>query len=309
MLVPQPRSTIGTAKSGKPMDERKPDGAFEALCRQWDGVRVGFDEFSRHVAELGIAGTLPRYAGSVYVCCACALNRPGARRALERRHAADLDAALVGLRSPALRQELSRRARQALFDAEPPLVASYSGQVPLGAWLRVCVLRIVQAEARHAARRTSGSEVAELEADRVVEWLGPSAVAVGRDASRSSRFGALVMGALAGLPARDLTLLRLHLAHGMSLGALTRACGLQRSELVARLERCRVHLLGRVETFATQAGEAGPNAGLGALPAGELARTETRSREPLVTQVLASAASSGVRRAARALDADIGARG
>jgi hypothetical protein len=291
------------------MDERKGIDGFEALRQQWPGVSLGYDELCRHLthlaAQLGAAEPMPRYLADVYICCACMLKRPGARLALEGRCAADLGALLAGTPGSTRQRELSTRVRHMLFEADPPLVASYSGRAPFGPWLRVCVLRMLRAEERRAAH---GSSTTERDVARVVEWLGAAALPPGAPSSRVSRLERLLAGVLAGFALPDLTLLRLHLAHGMRFADLARAHGVPEAALAARFEGYRAHLLGQLDSLAKD-----PRAAAPCVVADSASNRETWQqagwREGRVERGLSSAATSGVRRSARDLNADVGARG
>ncbi|MEO8179034.1 MAG: hypothetical protein ABI895_09395 [Deltaproteobacteria bacterium] len=218
--------------------------AFVTASERWPSIRVSELELELHLERLGAGEEPPIHAAEVYVCCACALGRPEARLALVSRHGDDLEALVTHLAGPRDLPTVLEDIQHQLFDAAPPLVADYSGRVPLASWLRVTALR--RFIASHRAR-TLDSGAPELPGERDVTefclWLdvGPSDAALG--AGSLQRWELALTDALDALPQRDRTLLRLHVLYGVSIAALSKAYQLSKSSLRERISEYRERLL------------------------------------------------------------------
>lgn len=196
--------------------------AMEAAGRAaHDGVAYRAEEFARDLGRLRLDGdpveALPAlHAADLFLALACARGDARALALFETRHLAPL-AARLGTDG----SEVVAALREALLlpsAGRPPQIAGYSGRGPLSGWLRA-----VAVHAAHKQRRRAGAEqrraeaaVEDVVADPELEFLKR------RD---RPRFQEAFRAALAALPPRERTLLRLHYAEGLpaeNLAALHR---------------------------------------------------------------------------------------
>lgn len=190
----------------------------------WPRVPLPEADFLRHLAERLPPGDTAAvlaavHAADLYLACACARGEPAAHEALER-HVLPKAAAAVGrLKDTGVEAaEVLQHLRERLLVPEggrAPRVAEYQGNGPLAAWLRAAAVRTALNLRRAQGRRARAEEDAEAE---------PLAVGTGADLEleylrRNHRedFHAALKEALAALPARERTVLRLHVVEGLAL--------------------------------------------------------------------------------------------
>ena len=190
--------------------------------QRWPSLALPAVEFARYVGERCPPGQDPSTLAlaDLYLAFGCALGDPTALTLFERdflpvveRHLARRE------RDPALLDEARQRLRLRVLVAppgQPPRIAEYRGQGSLAAWLRVVAVR-EQASAARGAHGAVPLDDEELPSPAVA-LLSPELDAdqarllpLFRDAFRQ---------ALAALPPRDRTLLRLHYIDGLSLDAM-----------------------------------------------------------------------------------------
>lgn len=174
-------------------------------------IAVDSDAFLRHVAQL-VRGMETR--GSVrcsdlFLAYASGIGNAQALRIFELEQMSTVPAFLSKYRLDREQLvEVLQRIRERLFvaEAEPPRILSYSGQGPLGGWLRMVAVRAAVDFLREQGRELEPQPLAGVE-------VGPElALAKARHAEQ---FGAAIKAALAELPDRDATLLQLRYAQGM----------------------------------------------------------------------------------------------
>lgn len=220
---PLPLSTLFLARSGRSAPAGSAEELEATLQRQlaaaraeWPGVALSDRAFVEHLADRaaspsGKAATLADlHAADLFIACAAASGVPGAIAALEQRCFPALDRAVASLdRSPAFADEVRQELRDRLFLSKagaPPKLATYSGDGPLAAWLRVAALR---AAGRLRQGREKDVELDEAvlrdrpgdEANPEVQYLKQTYRREFRDAFQK---------ALAALDARQRNLLRMH---------------------------------------------------------------------------------------------------
>jgi RNA polymerase sigma-70 factor (ECF subfamily) len=130
-------------------------------------------------------------------------------------------------------------------DGRVPAIADYGGRAPLSAWLRVAAIR-----AALNLRRGKANQV-EPDHDRELAGLA-GADDVALDAIRARyrpAFEAALARALAELPVRDRTLLRLRWIEGVGLEQLATMYGVHRATVTRWLADCRAQLAERARAI------------------------------------------------------------
>jgi RNA polymerase sigma-70 factor (ECF subfamily) len=189
----------------------------------WPQLGLAEARFLRHLAERLPVDAPPAeslravHAADLYLACACAEGLPAAHAALEARFLSRVGPAVARVeRSAEALEEVRQRLREKLLTGEGgrgPKVADYQGQGPLVAWLRAAAVRLALNARRSARRRERAEEEVLAEGaapggDLEVDYL-----------LRRHRedFQAALAEALAALPVRERTVLRLHGVEGLSL--------------------------------------------------------------------------------------------
>jgi RNA polymerase sigma-70 factor (ECF subfamily) len=127
-------------------------GHLDAARAEWPDVVVPPEAFLRHVAERLPAGRDPvealrqLHAADLYLACACARGDARALQMFETKHLAPM-AGYVSRSDalPAFTDELKQALRARLLVAREgllPKIGGYTGQGPLGAWLRITASRV-----------------------------------------------------------------------------------------------------------------------------------------------------------------------
>jgi RNA polymerase sigma-70 factor (ECF subfamily) len=190
-----------------------PPGRFGAYL----GARVAADG-----AQLGSAlGDV--HAEDLYLACACVEAVPGAVEAF-RRQCRDVVALVVhGIDpAPSFADEVEQTLFQKLLVAgagagePPPRIASYSGRGPLAGWVGVAAQRIALGLLRGEAVQKRARERAVAE-QRSID-LDPELLYLKQ--RYRLEFEAAFQRAVASLPDRERTILRLHLVAGLTLDAI-----------------------------------------------------------------------------------------
>jgi RNA polymerase sigma-70 factor (ECF subfamily) len=163
------------AHSGSARDALAAAPDLEALLAQlvataraaWPGIIVEDDAFLRHVAERLPGEGGPRealaalHAGDLYLACACAVGEPRALAAFEKQFLSQVDAYLARTEGQAgMAEEVRQALRTRLLVGDgdrPPRIASFTGQGPLGGWLRMATARVA-VDLHRASKRESGRE-------------------------------------------------------------------------------------------------------------------------------------------------------
>jgi RNA polymerase sigma-70 factor (ECF subfamily) len=189
----------------------------------WPGLGLADAVYLRHLAERLPPGVPPGdalrevHAADLYLACACARGVPAAHAALEARFLSKVAPAVARVeRSEEAVAEVRQQLREKLLASEggrAPKVAEYQGQGPLVAWLRAAAVRLALNLRRSAERR------ARAEEEALAEDAVPAGDVEAEYLRRRHRedFQAALAEALAALPVRERTVLRLHVVEGLSL--------------------------------------------------------------------------------------------
>jgi RNA polymerase sigma-70 factor (ECF subfamily) len=226
--------------------------AVAAAHARWPADWLSDEAFLDHlrarvVAQRDPDGALSRLAvADLYLACACARGVVPAVATFTRTILGEVEAHVASFdRSPAFADEVRQTLAAKLLVAPPgarPKIDDYAGTAPLSAWVRVAAIRtalnLQRGKAAHV-ERADDQAVAEhaaagdIEVEVIRRRYGPA-------------FEAAIATALAGLPTRDRTLLRLRLVEGMEVGAIATMYRVHRTTVTRRIGLCRERLL--VET-------------------------------------------------------------
>lgn len=194
----------------------------------------------------GVGELAAIHAGDLHLAVACARGEPAAITAFDRGYGGELDAAIG--RSPRLgvsKDEFRQLVRTRLFVGEPgkpARIASYSGEGPLKAWVRVTAARVVVDLSRAPEAREQHADDAIL--DRVASAHDPETEIL------RSAYGAHVneafREALARLSVRQRNLLRQRYLHNLNADKLAPAYAVHRATAFGWLEDARKALMANV---------------------------------------------------------------
>ncbi len=111
---------------------------------RWPRIEVQASDFAAFLAER-CEPSSDALADDLYLACACAQGNVAAHAIFESRHAADIAAALSGMRLPlSVADDAKQRLRTKLFLDEgerPARIRAYSGRGSLSAWVRAVAVR------------------------------------------------------------------------------------------------------------------------------------------------------------------------
>jgi RNA polymerase sigma-70 factor (ECF subfamily) len=222
----------------------------------WPGVELPEDEFAAHILT-----KLPPDPGSeqvdrldaegLYLACACARGLPVALAAFDLHVLSRVPEFLARIQgSSALPDEVRQILRERLLvgiDGEPPRIATYSGEGPLAAWVRVAAVRTALnllekmderlAHDSHAVGRAPASTTPEQE--------------VGA-AHQRAVFREVLEQAVSALPAQQRTALRLHFVEGLTGDEIGERLGISRATVVRWLSTARTFLLRETKRLITE---------------------------------------------------------
>lgn len=221
--------------------------------------------------------------GDLYLAAACALGDPAALAEFDARVLPGAVRATARLGASAdFSDEVAQAVRSRLFTAEPGetrRIASYGGRASLESWTRAVALRV--------ASNLRGT--AHAERTFVDEKL--AAMAAGESAERDlihdqlrREFKHCFGEALASLPSRSRSVLRLHLVDGVTLDGLATAYGVHRATVARWLAAARSSLLKRTRARLTTLLRLGP---------GEIDSLIAQARSRLEISLAGFLASSG----------------
>jgi RNA polymerase sigma-70 factor (ECF subfamily) len=199
---------------------------LEAAHAAWPEVKLADAAFLRHLAERlpanrdplhALAGT---HAADLYLACGCALGDPQALRAFDDHFLAQLTGYLRRWNAPpTFTDEVKQALRANLLvgnGGAAPKIASYVGQGPLLAWLRIVATRLAGRMRRTQKDLPVFNEDSPLQlrapaADPELAYLKTRHRAELEEAFRTT---------LAALSTRERTILRFHFLDGMNAEAI-----------------------------------------------------------------------------------------
>ncbi|MDY7232141.1 sigma-70 family RNA polymerase sigma factor [Hyalangium rubrum] len=218
----------------------------------WPGLNLPEATFLRYLAERlpeegSLLDALRRlHVTDLYLACACTEGLAAAQSVLDTRFLPKVDAAVARVEGSGNKAaEVRQRLRERLLiseDGRPPPLAGYQGTGPLVAWLRAAAVRTAL-NLRRSERRRARVEEEVLSEGPVVG--GDLELDYLRQKHRVD-FQAALAEALAALPARERTVLRLHFVEGLSLERIGAMYQTHKSTVSRWLARAREEVLAEV---------------------------------------------------------------
>ncbi len=219
----------------------------EAARRGWPNLRVDLHAFAahaaRHAAAKGLLLPLEN-APDLYLAFACAARVPGASEAFEQAFGRVIARVLARRRANAdVADDAGQTLRERLLVAPPggiPKIAEYAGVGPLKSWVAATAATTVLMMFRSQDRRREDSDE------------GGAAAAIARDAGPEllylqerykNELQEAVARALSRLNERDRTMLKLHLAEGVSIDAVGALYNVDRSTAARWINAARASLV------------------------------------------------------------------
>ncbi len=193
-----------------------------SLARFADFVRA------RRPAELPLSQQLATYClPDLFLACGCIAGDAAAIAAFERELLPIIDKAVASFGAQAAEEVRQGLRASLLVDhrGRGPLLQEYRGEGALRRWLRVVAVR--EATRLYHLVKREGPTQDEALFDSLVGPGDAGAELVGRDAAQT--FGAAFSAALAELPARERTALRLHVVDGLTIDQIAPAFDVHRA--------------------------------------------------------------------------------
>lgn len=172
------------------------------------GVALSVAVFAAYASDKS-PDALRVHAADLYLACACAGGDAAALECFDGQFLTRLGPQLGSAAEQA--DEVAQQLRVLLFSGVRPRIADYRGQGALGGWVRIAALRIASNLRRQRGVRLPAAGTAEPLSD-------PDLILIER--RYRQHFEQAIKDALATLPTRDRSLLRLHLLHGVTLERL-----------------------------------------------------------------------------------------
>jgi len=216
----------------------------------WPRVRLEDAVFLRHLAERLAPASEPERtlralpAADLFLACACVHGDAAAHAALDTHFLPKVASAVARVHPGAdAASEVCQVLREKLLTSEagqPPRLSGYLGQGPLVAWLRAAAVRTALNLRRSAQRQARAEE--EALADATLPGGTHPELEHLRQRHRAD-FQTALAEALAALPSRERTVLRLHLVEGLSLERIGTVYRTHKSTVSRWLARAREEVL------------------------------------------------------------------
>ena len=187
------------------------DPLLSRAAAAWPSIHLNPGVFEAHVRARGAPAALE--LEDLYLACACLHRDARALQLLDAQVLPRVDAVVRRYdASDAFVDEVRQALREKLF-LPPPRIAEYQGHGPLVAWLRAAAARTAL-NALRPEQRHPRAEVDELEA---LPHAAPDLDLLLLKGRHRAAFRAAFHKALAALPTRERTALKLNALEGMSL--------------------------------------------------------------------------------------------
>ena len=277
------------------------DGGFEvriettitrlhaAATETWRPVTLELDVFAGHLATCVAAApgrpdplvaVAALHASDLYLACAAGHGLPHAREAFVRTFLSSIAGAVQGIERD---ETFVDEVRQALHERlllktdGPPRILSYGGRAPLGSWVAVAAQRLalglLQSEgARRRAAERAGDEPLPVELDPELQYL---------KARYRDEFKAALTTAIARLPERERTVMRLNTVGGLTLARIGTMLGVDESTVSRWIQRARGTILAETQR------ELGERLGLRVADVPSVARLVTSQLDVSIARLLA----------------------
>jgi len=193
--------------------------AFEAGKAVWPDVVLTLDAFTAHISALEIEA-LERFPGDLYLAAACLAGDDVALAAFDRELINGARSAIQAIdSSKTFVDEAVQRLRASLFvgDGGAPRLSMYSGRGPLRAWVGVAAARValMMRRSQLRAREVSSDDDEWAGALVMISTNNPELELLKRQ--YASAFGSAFRDAVAGLEARQRTVLRMSFVDALSI--------------------------------------------------------------------------------------------
>lgn len=181
-----------------------------------------------------------RFAADAVLAAALAAQDPKALSHFEDTYLSQVPSYLARRRlSEASLDEIKQRVRERLFVGPSPKIKEYAGRGPLGAWLRVLVMRVAANWAREQKPHDELSDAVEAGA------MASPELQVLR-ARTNQAFASTLHRAFLELSAEERAIFRLQFGHGLSLDAIAKILGVHRATAARRIKAAREALKERM---------------------------------------------------------------
>ncbi len=212
-----------------------------------DALAFTRDLLVRATAVAGAEKTLMSlHVPDLYLAFACAGGCPIAHAAFEERFLSSIAPQIRSIDpSPSFADEVKQALRSRLLLASedgPPKIATYSGQGPLGGWLRVAAIRTARNAKRGIRKTTEAND--EVLAGRIAGDADPELAYL--KANSADLFRSSFEGTLKALSARESSLLRLTYVERMTSDDIGRMYGVSGAAVRLWLKKIREDIVLRV---------------------------------------------------------------
>jgi RNA polymerase sigma-70 factor, ECF subfamily len=269
-----------------PNEQLALEAAWRAQCAERPGFAVPLARFSdfvraRRPEEGPLAEVLATYClPDLFLACACLAGDAAAIAAFERELAPIIDKAVASFGPQAAAEVRQGLSASLLVDhrGKGPLLQEYRGEGALRRWLRVVAVREAT-RLYHLVKREGPSEDEAL-FDSLVGPGDAAAELVGRDAAE--KFRKAFSSALAELPSRERTALRLHVVDGLTIDQIAPAFDVHRATVARWISAARETALAETRRHLMR------ELGLGAGDADSLIRMAQSKVDLSLERLLAS---------------------
>jgi RNA polymerase sigma-70 factor (ECF subfamily) len=221
----------------------------------WPGIDVGATDFVRHLADRlpGEGPILELLAGvrgdDLYLACACALRRPRALDAFERRFLAPARGYLSRFGTGAALDDLLQELRAKLFvdqGSHPPRIAEYSGRGSLESWLRVVAVRCAVDATQKGKQIKKMTEDEEAADETLLGAADPELTYI--KSQHKADFAAAFREAMTTLTREERTLLRLYLVDKLNIAEIGALTKIHRATVARHIAQCRERMLAETRS-------------------------------------------------------------
>ena len=223
--------------------------AFESGQAAWPGVSFAESEFTRHLESAGIGNDVLEAQGAdLFLAAACGAGQPVALKHFETAFLSKVPQYVARLHfDPHDQDELVQRLRLHLLVGPSPRIREYKGSGPLGAWVRVCAVRL-GLRLKQVSPGGAASDQGALET-LVTGGASPEETVV--KAQHRDQFRAALDEAFLRLGAREKTLLRMHFVDGMNIEEMGAVFRVHRATVARWLVAVRRDILEHVKEHVT----------------------------------------------------------
>jgi RNA polymerase sigma-70 factor, ECF subfamily len=231
------------------MQHADAETVWQAGRAAWPSVDLPLGNLRSFVDE---RRPLPHLAADVYLACACAAHIPFAMEAFEESAGPVVDATVRrATRDASQWDDLGQGVREHLFVTGK--IAQYSGQAPLGQWLRVVALRVV----RSVQRKRVDTPTDEAIFRGVVEARTAEDAVI--EAGLLHTYKLAFEKAFGELAPRPRTLLRLYVVEGLNVDQVARLMGVHKATAARWIASAREELAASTRAIVNQTAHLSPD--------------------------------------------------